>query len=203
MSMERELWAEGYQFVAGVDEAGRGALAGPVVAAAVVMPESPPVRHVADSKVLTAVQREELAVQISQTALAIGIGVTSAAVIDATNILRATHMAMRHALSQLVPPADIALVDGNSLPHLSIAARAIVDGDSLCYSIAAASIIAKTYRDRVMAHLGLLYPGYGLENHKGYGSAEHRRAIESLGPCPVHRLTFGPLKETGQLSLDM
>ena len=203
MSLERGAWAQGFALVAGVDEAGRGALAGPVVAAAVVMPESPRVPHVTDSKCLTAARRETLAVEISDVALSFGIGVISAAMVDTVNILRATHMAMRRALEQLSPRPDLALIDGNSLPRLDCSARAVVDGDRLCYSIAAASILAKTYRDRVMGHMALLYPGYGLDSHKGYGTEEHRDAIARLGPCPVHRMSFEPFRSAAQLLLDV
>ena len=203
MAIERRLRAAGYRLIAGVDEVGRGPIAGPVVAAAVVMPEHPRVAHVTDSKALTPKQREEIAAQIEDRAVAWGIGLVSAAVIDCTDILRATHVAMRSALAELSPEPDYIVVDGRPVPELPAPSEAVVGGDRVCYCVAAASILAKVYRDRVMAHMGRLYPGYGLEGHKGYASPQHQEAIAALGPSPVHRMSFEPLKSLGQRSLDL
>lgn len=203
MAVENELHDAGFVQVAGVDEAGRGALAGPVVAAAVVLPRGLQVHGVADSKTLSPAQRERLAATIGREAVAVGVGIVSAALVDAINILRATHLAMRIALTELDPPADVALVDGLPAPGLPVASRAVVRGDSLCHCIAAASIIAKVTRDHLMGDLSRIYPGYGLARHKGYGSAEHLAAIAHLGPCPVHRLSFAPLRPSAQTTLEL
>lgn len=202
-TLERQLAAQGYRAVAGVDEVGRGCLAGPVVAAAVVMPDTPAVPHVTDSKQLTPVQREEIAAQIREVALGIGLGIVAASVIDATNILRATHAAMRTALQDLGEDVDYALVDGRPVPNLPVKSEAIVGGDRRCYCIAAASIIAKVYRDTIMECLECYYPGYGFAEHKGYATAQHCEALERLGPCPAHRLSFEPLRSRGQGRLDL
>ncbi len=199
---ERRLAAEGYQFIAGVDEVGRGPIAGPVVAAAVIMPETPKIVGVTDSKKLTASRRDELEIMIREMAVAWGIGWSSANAIDATDILRATHVAMRMALSELDLPPDFILVDGRPVPDLCAPSEAIVGGDSASYSIAAASILAKVYRDRVMGRLDQLYPGYGFAQSKGYASAGHREALAKLGPSPVHRMSFEPLRSMGQASFD-
>lgn len=197
VSPEEELRQQGITLIAGVDEAGRGCLAGPVVAAAVVIPDGHEIAGVADSKVLTPRQREELDRVIRHAALAWGIGVVSAALIDATDILRATHTAMRLAVQQLGLMPQVILVDGRPVPDLPAPSHAVVRGDSICPSICAASILAKVYRDRIMQQLERVYPGYGFATHKGYGTREHRAALERLGPCPVHRLSFEPLKKTG------
>jgi len=198
---ERRLREHGYRLVAGVDEVGRGALAGPVVAAAAIMPDSPRVGGVNDSKQLTRLQREQADEAIRQAAVAWGIGWSSADAIDATDILRATHVAMRMALSALDPQPDVIIVDGRPVPGLCAPCEAIVGGDRLCYSVAAASIIAKVYRDRVMARLDGLYPGYGLATNVGYGSAEHLSAILQQGPSSVHRLSFEPMRSSQQTRL--
>ncbi len=204
---ERELLEHGFERIAGIDEAGRGCIAGPVVAAAVVMRlrRRSRIAHVTDSKLLTPLQREALAAKIRQGAVQWGIGVVSAALIDCTDILRATHVAMRLALDELGgdDSVDFALVDGNSVPDLYATSQAIVGGDRECYSIAAASILAKVYRDRVMGHLDLLYPGYGFARHKGYLTASHREAVMRLGPSPIHRMSFEPLKSLSQGRLEL
>ena len=191
LSFEQDLWQQGYQLVAGVDEAGRGPLAGPVVAAAVVFPP-----HLAqtwgicDSKELTHEQRAKLVPIIEQNALAMGIGVVEHVDIDRLNILQATFRAMQMAVEQLVHIPEFALVDGNGLPSLSMPCRAIIKGDSLSLSIAAASIIAKETRDRIMIDWHATYPDYGFDSHKGYATPQHIEAIRTLGFCPIHRRSF-------------
>jgi ribonuclease HII len=183
--------------VAGVDEAGRGPLAGPVVIAAVILdPSKPRINGLADSKVLSAKQREKLDARIRERALAFSVVEIDVAEIDRINILQATLVGMARALAQLSPGAHMALIDGNQLPrNLPCAARAIVDGDALEPVISAASILAKVARDRLMTVMDALHPGYGFAKHKGYGTAEHVAAIERLGPCILHRRSFMPVKQ--------
>ncbi|QHI96971.1 ribonuclease HII [Xylophilus rhododendri] len=179
--------------VAGVDEAGRGPLAGPVVAAAVILDEPSRIRGLADSKVLTALQRERLYDQIRERALCCAIGVASVEEIDGINILQATMLAMRRAVEGLrLKPAKV-LVDGNRLPTLDVLAEAIVKGDALVKSISAASILAKVHRDRLCVELDLQYPHYGFARHKGYGTAEHLAALRQHGACEHHRRSFSPV----------
>jgi ribonuclease HII len=199
--LEREAWAEGRLLVAGVDEAGRGALAGPVVAAAVILPHDSDLAGVADSKLLTPAQREALFDPIIATALSWAAGVVEADRIDETNILRATHQAMHEALARLDPAPQLILVDGQPLPGARFAQRSVIGGDRRCYVIAAASIIAKVTRDRLMCALHDHYPEYGFAQHKGYGSATHLQALERHGPCPIHRRSFAPCRAAGQLPL--
>lgn len=196
--IERRLREDGRGLIAGVDEAGRGCLAGPVVAAAVIMPGGPPIPGITDSKLLSPALRERLACEIRAVAVSCAVGVVSAADIDAMNIVQATHRAMRIALAQLEPPPDFIVVDGNPVPDLPAPCESIVGGDRLCYSIAAASILAKVHRDHLMLDLDALYPGYGLARHKGYGTQEHRASLLRLGPCPIHRMTFAPVKSARQ-----
>ncbi len=179
--------------IAGVDEAGRGPLAGPVVAAAVILDPARPIAGLADSKVLSEARREELANRIFKQSLAVGIGLAEAEEIDRINILQATFQAMRRAVDQLDPKPVLVRVDGNRLPQLEQAARAIVGGDASDRAISAASIIAKTHRDALMRQLDLSYPGYGFARHKGYPTAAHLSALERLGPCPAHRQSFRPV----------
>ena len=179
--------------VCGVYEAGRGPLAGPVVAAAVILNPDHPIEGLRDSKKLTAHAREVLAEQIKTHALAWAIAESSVADIDRMNILQATMAAMRKAVLQLDPKPDLVLVDGNRLPELPFRAEPIVKGDDLIPEISAASILAKTYRDALMKILGGMYPKYGFEQHAGYGTAHHLKMLEKWGPCPVHRMTFGPV----------
>jgi len=187
------------QRVAGIDEAGRGPLAGPVVAAAVILRKERPIRGVADSKVLSADERTALCAIIRRDALCFGIGWADRAEIDALNILQATFLAMRRALLAMTLMPDHVLVDGNRLPHLGglggpITARAIVGGDATEPAISAASILAKTARDEYMNHMDTLYPGYSFATHKGYGTPTHQRLLELHGPCPLHRRSFAPLR---------
>ena len=197
-TFEREiaLWSEGRSIVAGVDEAGRGPLAGPVVAAAVVFPAgSKPIRGLRDSKVLRPEKRERLARVVRARAIAIGVGAASVREIDRFNIRRATILAMQRALLRLgLEPTGI-LVDGLWLPELGRPHDAIVDGDACCQSIAAASIIAKTLRDRLMRRLAARYPVYAWEENKGYGTPEHLGALQALGPTRHHRQTFEPVAQ--------
>ena len=192
---ERQTRSNGYQLVAGIDEAGRGPLAGPVVAAAVILPAGLLIKGVNDSKKLSPDTRERLFDIIMSQAVSVGIGMGSAELIDRINILQATRHAMLTAVSQLAPQPDYILIDGISTINTSIPQKTIKKGDSLSLSIAAASIIAKVTRDRLMRELDVIHPGYGFSGHKGYGSALHMEAIRRLGPSPVHRLTFGGVKE--------
>ncbi len=192
---ERRLASQGYAVIAGVDEAGRGALAGPVVAAAVIVPLSVSIAGVRDSKVLTPAERSELYAEIVAGAEGVGIGTVEAPQIDALNILRATHRAMALALADLDPPPDFALIDGNSAAGLSVPHYCLVKGDQRSFVVAAASIVAKVTRDRMMADLDERHPGYGFAEHKGYGTRGHREALRRLGPCPDHRRSFEPVAE--------
>lgn len=193
-SREQAAMIAGRARVAGVDEVGRGPLAGPVVAAAVVLDPSAIPEGLADSKELTAQRREELCVLILASALAVGVGSASATEIDRINIRQATLLSMRRAVGALPLSPDLVLVDGNDPPALACGCEAIIGGDGLIASIAAASIVAKVMRDRMMARLGLLYPSYGFASHAGYGTPAHRAAIKEHGPCPAHRYSFAPIK---------
>ena len=187
---EQTLRQQDYQRIAGIDEAGRGALAGPVVAAAVILPISCQISGVTDSKQLTPKRRAELFDDIHRTAVAVGVGRVDNEEIDRINILQATMGAMAQAIAQITPAPDYALVDGTHLPEIFLPAEAIPKGDTLIQSIAAASIIAKVTRDRLMIEFDETYPGYGFQVHKGYGTLLHRRAIAQLGPCTIHRRSF-------------
>ena len=184
---------DGFRTVCGIDEAGRGPLAGPVFAAAVVLPEHADIPGLDDSKKLSPKKREALFDVIARTALACGVGFATEREIDEVNILRATFLAMKRAfdkLGKLGTAPDCALVDGNRMPALGVETRLIVRGDSLSASIAAASILAKVSRDRLMCEIDGIYPEYGFARHKGYGTALHVARLRALGPCPVHRRTF-------------
>ena len=188
--------AQGYQRIAGIDEAGRGALAGPVVAAAVVLPCSmkPPwLDQVKDSKQLTPAKRELLFHHIHEAAIAVGIGMVSHEVIDTYGIIKSTRLAMKLAIDRLLPPPDSLLIDYLLIPEVTLHQKAITYGDCLCFSIACASIMAKVARDRIMVELKRTYPGYGLARHKGYGTEEHLIRLHRLGPSPVHRRSFKPV----------
>ncbi len=194
---ERRAWAEGYRCLAGIDEAGRGALAGPVVAACVVLPAERAPARVNDSKTLPPALREEIYAEIFQVARGVGIGIVQPDVIDAINILRATHQAMRLALSALPPGLrpDLALIDGLPVRPFPLIQIALVKGDARSASIAAASIVAKVTRDRLMRGLEAEFPGYGFGAHKGYPAPAHLRALDALGPCPQHRRSYRPVAE--------
>ena len=198
--MQASLFNKAQGHVAGVDEAGRGPLAGPVVAAAVILDPNRPVAGVRDSKALNESRREALAAEVRASALAWSISWADAAEIDTVNILEATHLAMRRAILGLrVRPVFIE-VDGNRLPNLvfdgaQIDAEAIVGGDARVPGISAASIIAKVFRDDLMKRMDRIYPYYGFARHKGYGTEQHMRSIEQFGPCPLHRRSFRPVSQ--------
>ena len=181
--------------VAGVDEAGRGSLAGPVVAAAVILPPDAVLPGLADSKLLTPSTRARLAEAIRSQAVAYAVAAAEASEIDATNILRATLRAMATAVSRLAPPPDLVLVDGNVIPPLPVSARGVVRGDRLVPAISAASILAKVTRDGIMDAWAVLFPVYGFAQHKGYGTAAHRACIAQHGPCALHRRSFAGVRE--------
>ncbi|RVT54200.1 ribonuclease HII [Rubrivivax albus] len=183
--------------VAGVDEAGRGPLAGPVVAAAVILDDQAPVRGLADSKALTALRRERLFDEIHAKALALCIAEASVEEIDRLNILQATLLAMRRAVEGLRLTPKQVLVDGNRLPVLKVPATAIVKGDATVPAISAASILAKVHRDRQCAALHVQWPQYGFDGHKGYPTEAHLAALRAHGPCPAHRRSFGPVRAAG------
>lgn len=181
--------------MAGVDEAGRGPLAGPVVAAAVILDDLQPIKGLADSKKLTALKRERLYDEIRAKALCCSIAQASVDEIDRLNILQATMLAMQRAVAGLRLKPTKVLVDGNRIPKLDVLAEAIVKGDALVPAISAASILAKVHRDRWCAELHLQYPAYGFDGHKGYGTAEHMAALRTHGACPAHRKSFAPVAE--------
>jgi ribonuclease HII len=195
---EKTLITSGYTLIAGVDEVGRGALIGPVMAAAVILPLKFRAKwrsKVRDSKQLTAPVREELSGYIRETAVSFGVGSASNEIIDSLGIAVATRLAMKDAVEQLSPPAEYLLIDFVKLTEVPLPQKGIVDGDGLCFSIACASIVAKVARDKIMVELEQVYPGYGLAWHKGYGTREHLDCLKKLGPCPIHRRSFGPVRE--------
>ena len=207
-AFEREIASSGVRSIAGVDEAGRGPLAGPVVAAAVVLPEEwlreglpDELEGLNDSKQLTPAQREKFfEVIIRRKDVRFGIASIESALVDALNILRATHRAMAEALEKLQPPPAHVLVDGLRVKSLLFPQTPIVKGDAKSYSIAAASVLAKVTRDRMMMEYHQQWPAYGFAEHKGYGTPQHLSALAAHGPCPIHRRSFAPLKaEQGQL----
>ena len=181
--------------VCGVDEAGRGPLAGPVYAAAVILDPRFPIRGIADSKMMTPEKRAEVAIQIKKRAVAWSIAYATVEEIDTINILRAALLAMRRAVDGLSVTPEAAIVDGNIKPPLTIACSTLVDGDRLHRSISAASILAKTARDAVLIELDALYPLYGFAQHKGYGTPQHLEALRTHGPCAIHRMSFSPCAE--------
>ncbi len=188
---EDQARSEGYRFIAGVDEVGRGCLAGPVVAAACILdPEKPVPAGLTDSKKLTEKRRDEIAIELRENALAFAIGEIEAEEIDRINILEATKKAMMLAIGSLAPAADFLLIDALQLKHLNLPQKAIIKGDSISYSIAAASVLAKTYRDDLMKKYHEEFPLYGFAGHKGYGAATHLSALRQHGPCPLHRKSF-------------
>ena len=187
---ERACRQKGYTQIAGIDEAGRGALAGPVVAAAVILPADCQIDGLTDSKLLTHNQRESLVEKIHSTAISVGIGSVDNRTIERINILQAALLAMKNAVEQLIPKPDYLLVDGSKLPDIDIPSEAIPKGDRLSLSIAAASVIAKTTRDRLMVEFDEIYPNYGFRQHKGYPTAQHRQAIAQFGATAIHRNTF-------------
>ena len=187
---EEELFAQGYQLVCGVDEAGRGPLAGPVCAAAVILPPHLEIPGLDDSKKLSDKRRRELFPIIKEQAIAYGIGFASHEEIDEINILQATYLAMERALAQLTETPEYALIDGNRAKDFGLPVKTVVKGDSLSANIAAASVLAKVTRDMLMEEAALEYPGYGFEIHKGYGTRAHYDALRELGASKIHRMTF-------------
>jgi ribonuclease HII len=199
LEVELALLAQGHRFIAGLDEAGRGAWAGPVVAAAVVLPlDQSDLEHilagVRDSKQLSPAAREEILTVIRQTALDIGVGVSAPAVVDRDGVVPATRRAMRRALARLSPQPECLIVDYLQLRTVPLPQIAFPKADAQSLSVAAASIVAKITRDRLMVLLDKHYPGYGFARHKGYGTAAHRAALADLGPTPIHRMSFAPLR---------
>ncbi len=190
LEFEKKAYSKGYASVCGVDEAGRGPLAGPVCAAAVILPEGLILEGVNDSKKLTEKKREALFDVVKDRALSYSIAFASVEEIEELNILNATMLAMKRAVEGLDVPADFAYIDGNRTPDLEIPSEYIIKGDARSMSVAAASILAKVSRDRLMLNFAELYPGYGFEKHKGYGTKVHTDAIKELGPCPIHRMSF-------------
>lgn len=201
---ERILERQGYRYIAGIDEVGRGALAGPVVAAAVILPlhiDIPWLSLVRDSKQLSAARRQFLSRHLHKSAVAIGIGYVSHEVIDSRGIVKATRLAMKIAVDRLSLRPQSLLIDYMRLPEVKLPQKGVVDGDSLCFSIACASIVAKVARDRLMVKLDKAYPGYGLARHKGYGTEAHLTCLYCKGPSPIHRRSFRPVRDmiTGDL----
>ncbi len=201
---EQRLYKEGYRFVAGIDEVGRGAVAGPVAAAAVILPADSCqlsatnpfcwLSQVRDSKQLSPRRREELSPWIQKIAISCGVGMVSPEDVDAFGIMEATREAMYLAVEQLLVHPDFLLIDFISLPEILIPQRGLVHGDQISLSIACASILAKVTRDHYMKEMGKVYPGYGMASHKGYATTEHCLSLRQLGPCPIHRRSFEPVK---------
>jgi len=196
---EARAWRSGVGRVAGIDEAGRGPLAGPVVAAAVILAPDRRVASLADSKLLTPERREELFLVIHERALAVGVGVVDHETIDRVNILEATRRAMAGALAALSVVPELVITDFVALPALPCPQRNLVAGDRRCASVAAASIVAKVTRDRLMLEADRRFPEYGFARHKGYGTAEHLAALDRHGPCPIHRRSFAGVWRQGEL----
>jgi ribonuclease HII len=196
---ERAAWRSGLKQVAGVDEAGRGPLAGPVVAAAVILDPERRIKGLQDSKLLTPATRERLFAQIQEHARGIGTGIVDPQTIDRVNILEATRLAMYEALGKLTPRSDLVLIDALRLSALTCPQKALIRGDSRSASIAAASIVAKVTRDRLMLEADLRFPEYGFGRHKGYPTPEHLAALRKHGPCPIHRRTFHGVWSQGEL----
>lgn len=198
--LERQAWRAGFSIVAGVDEAGRGSFFGPVYAAAVILDPARPIRGLNDSKVLDPETRETLALLIRERAIAFAIAIATAAEIDRINILQASRLAMRRAVEALPIQADYLLIDATTV-DLPLPQRAIIHGDALSRSIAAASILAKTSRDALLRQMDLVFPGYDLAANKGYGAPAHLAGLDLLGPTPEHRMTYAPVRERAQRSL--
>ncbi|MCS6963042.1 ribonuclease HII [Thermoflexus sp.] len=203
LAEESAFWRRGCQNVAGLDEAGRGAWAGPVVAAAVILPPDPGIlrrrlAEVRDSKALTPSEREALLPVILEVARGVGVGMAGPEEIDALGIVPATRLAMQRALEALPLPPEVLIVDALDLP-VPLPQRVLVRADARCLSVAAASIVAKVIRDRWMAEMDRVYPGYGFAGHKGYGTSAHRRALQVHGPSPIHRRSFAPVRSPSLL----
>ncbi len=206
LQKETALREQGYRFIAGLDEAGRGAWAGPVIAAAVILPLDRPDLAQAlvglnDSKKLSAAQREHFFEVIQSMALAVSVGLASAELVDKVNVVGATRYAMEQALSRLVIAPDFLLIDHLKLPAITLPQDAFPKADSISLTVAAASVVAKVTRDRLMVQYNQEYPGYAFHRHKGYGTSAHRAALSKHGPCPLHRMSYEPVKECGKLLL--
>ena len=200
---KRRLQEAGYQLVAGVDEVGVGALAGPVVAAAAILPLEARFPGLGDSKTLTPAQREKVYARALLRGVTCSVGLAYVQEIDRFNIFHATRLAMTRAVGCLSPTPEYLLMDGHLPPDFGLPCRAVVKGDALCPAISLASIIAKVYRDRLMRRLALLFPHYGLEDNKGYGTPPHQRALELYGPSLIHRRSFAPIGRLEQLTLGL
>lgn len=188
--IENGLFSQGIQYICGVDEAGRGPLAGPVCAGAVILPPNIEIPGLNDSKKLTDKRRRELMPIIKDCALAYGIAFADESEIDSINILQATYLAMERAMDQLSIKPQLALIDGNRAKDFCVPVKTVIHGDSLSANIAAASVLAKVTRDDLMLEMAEKYPNYGFEVHKGYGTKAHYEALSKYGPCPIHRMTF-------------
>ncbi len=201
---EDQLIKNGCRFVAGLDEVGVGPLAGPVLAAAVILPDRSTIKGLNDSKKLSPKKRNEVFKIISLRALAIGVGIVDWQTIDRINILRASHLAMKLAVDALEVKPDHLLIDGRYRIRHPLPQTAIVKGDSKCCVIAAASVVAKVIRDKIMEHFDLIFPQYGFKRHKGYGTREHLARIREFGPCPIHRRSYFPIRRSSiiQIPLD-
>ena len=196
LERERALWAKGFEVVAGVDEVGRGPIAGPVIAGAVVFaPGQEPIDGLRDSKLLTARERERLANEVRRAAFAWALGGASVREIDRINIRRATALAMRRALNHLRRYPDYVLLDGHALPELDREHESVIDGDALCQTVSAAAVLAKCARDRLMARLAPRYPDFGWDHNKGYATRDHLSALSRTAPTPHHRITFSPMAQ--------
>jgi ribonuclease HII len=200
-TLEGDLRARGFAHVAGVDEVGRGCLFGPVVAGAVILSPDRPIRGLNDSKLLEPERREVLAERIHERAIAWAVAAVDSAAIDAINIYQASRLAMRKAIEQLRPAPDFLLIDAVPI-DLPVPQRSLIKGDMRCHAIAAASIVAKVYRDALMCIWDEVFPGYGLASHKGYSTPEHWKALRELGPTPLHRLSFEPVRACSRFPLD-
>jgi len=199
--LEGELRARGFHTVAGVDEVGRGCLFGPVVAGAVILSPDRPIRGLNDSKLLEPERREVLAERIRERAVAWAVAAVDSAAIDAMNIYQASRLAMRKAVEQLRPAPDFLLIDAVPI-DVALPQRSLIKGDARCHAIAAASIVAKVYRDALMCEWDEIFPGYGFASHKGYSTPEHWKALRELGPTPLHRLSFEPVRLCSKFPLD-
>ncbi|MGI5912344.1 MAG: ribonuclease HII [Syntrophomonadaceae bacterium] len=191
---EEEVWGQGFQNIAGIDEVGRGSLAGPVVAAAVVLPRKAFIAGVNDSKKLSSDKRKKLVDEIKKQSISWAVAAVNPPYLDQINILNATREAMQMAVAALNPQPNFLLIDALKLPSINIRQQAIIKGDSLSFSIACASILAKVERDASMEFLNLVHPGYGFDKHKGYATREHIQALMLKGPCSIHRYSFQPIK---------
>jgi ribonuclease HII len=200
-TLERALRRRGFHAVAGTDEVGRGCLFGPVVAAAVILAADRPVRGLNDSKQLEPDRREVLAIRVRERAVAWALAAVDAATIDAINIYQASRLAMRRAVEALHPAPDYVLADAVTL-EVGVPQQALIHGDARCHAIAAASILAKVYRDELMRRWDAVFPEYGLASNKGYGTPEHLRALAQCGPTPLHRLTYEPVRQHSRFPLD-